>query len=922
MTRKQPLYALVALLIGVTAAASQVPEPSSGEPSGVPCGSCVRVAARPADWVPDEGGTLVLVLRPEDVIGAADPAVEGARTILLQPAAGANTDEVSFQVRRALADLRGANPRAALGVIGGRALVDALLARELAAYADLVVFEEGGAARPGEIKRTHPGLAVWTTVRLESFERLFDATAERSAGVDATLVWPPLSDPTPELLTDLRTFADLFPDNQVPIPDFPARCEPVEACRVTAYERADTLSATVVIRRTGEGRASVVLSAPRAEMFAIASHVGASSEVSDSLLPLAPVLADASGTIRLWLPLTGVSHLIARLPPAQERVAETVSVVGARTLAVEEIVARHQSVAARQSRSVRRLITRAQTTVTFEVPAFPAPVTIQADTTIFQGDGPTELAQSRLTVNGVAFAASRTGVPRLPLIEPERVASPPLAITLDRAYRYRLEGRGRVAGRDAYVVAFRPADPSRTLFAGRAWIDAEQFALLRVDAVQTNLRGPITSSQQIEEFAPHAAGGETFWLLSRSEIRQVYQGAGITTPIHRLMVVRQHEVNPPDLASRRQQAYSSPAVMLRETPEGLRYLRRAENDQAPAAVREVAGRATRIRTLAGGVLIDPNISHPLPFAGLNYTDFDFLRTGTQLNAFYAGSYGQFAFNAPSIAGTRWQLTGSGFGILAHYNDRSFRAGRERYDENLRQRPAHLRAGVVRPLTARTTARAEYLFDYVALEPGSSTAATFVAPPDQVVHAAQLTLETQRAGWRLDAWWNPARRTGWREWGRAGSDDFRDGHGDFQRFGVNAYRPWMLSQRLLARVEAAWMSGRDLDRFSRYAFGSFDNRLRGYPSASIRYDRGAVLRTALAWQTGARLRIDGFADAAWVRDPGLAERARAYPGIGAALEAPGPWSLLFGAEWGYGIKGLNTDGSRGTHVVRLTAYKVF
>ncbi len=42
----------------------------------------------------------------------------------------------------------------------------------------------------------------------------------------------------------------------------------------------------------------------------------------------------------------------------------------------------------------------------------------------------------------------------------------------------------------------------------------------------------------------------------------------------------------------------------------------------------------------------------------------------------------------------------------------------------------------------------------------------------------------------------------------------------------------------------------------------------------------------------------------------------------ALEAPGPFGLLLGAEWGYGIRGLNADGRRGTHVIKLTAYKVF
>ena len=119
-----------------------------------------------------------------------------------------------------------------------------------------------------------------------------------------------------------------------------------------------------------------------------------------------------------------------------------------------------------------------------------------------------------------------------------------------------------------------------------------------------------------------------------------------------------------------------------------------------------------------------------------------------------------------------------------------------------------------------------------------------------------------------------------------------------------------------------MGGRDLDRFSRYSFGTFDNRLHGYPAALIRYDRGAVLRSALGWSAARALRIDGFLDTAQVRDPGFGSRSRNYTGFGAALEAPAPFHMLAAVEWGYGIRGINANGTTGTHVVRVTAYKVF
>ena len=87
-----------------------------------------------------------------------------------------------------------------------------------------------------------------------------------------------------------------------------------------------------------------------------------------------------------------------------------------------------------------------------------------------------------------------------------------------------------------------------------------------------------------------------------------------------------------------------------------------------------------------------------------------------------------------------------------------------------------------------------------------------------------------------------------------------------------------------------MGGEDLDRFSRYSFGTFDNRLRGYPSAS--------------------------------HDPGFGRGLRNYTGAGAAVEAPLPFGTLLAVEWGYGFRGVNGNGTLGTQVLRISGYKVF
>jgi hypothetical protein len=166
------------------------------------------------------------------------------------------------------------------------------------------------------------------------------------------------------------------------------------------------------------------------------------------------------------------------------------------------------------------------------------------------------------------------------------------------------------------------------------------------------------------------------------------------------------------------------------------------------------------------------------------------------------------------------------------------------------------------------------------------------------------------------------RVGWRRWGVPGSSEDATLQPSFQRFGMNVLRTAALSPRVTGRIDGSIVGGRNMDRFSRISFGTFDNRLHGYPSALIRYDEGAVLRSALSWTAARAVRVDGFADAAAVHDPGFGRGLRGYTGFGAALECPAPFGTLVAAEWGYGVQGIDTDGRRGTHVVRITGYKVF
>ena len=168
-----------------------------------------------------------------------------------------------------------------------------------------------------------------------------------------------------------------------------------------------------------------------------------------------------------------------------------------------------------------------------------------------------------------------------------------------------------------------------------------------------------------------------------------------------------------------------------------------------------------------------------------------------------------AFSVPSILKSRWQLAGRAFGIASSYNDRSFRGGREIYDEAIRQRPAHASVWVLRPVTSRISVRAGYDLDYTRLRAAPETSAAFVVPADQSSTARGSRSKGSAAAGRDRSGGTPrVEPAGAR--GEAAAD-YEPDHATFQRFGVAVAKSTVLSPRVVARVEAQWMDGQDLDR---------------------------------------------------------------------------------------------------------------
>jgi hypothetical protein len=100
------------------------------------------------------------------------------------------------------------------------------------------------------------------------------------------------------------------------------------------------------------------------------------------------------------------------------------------------------------------------------------------------------------------------------------------------------------------------------------------------------------------------------------------------------------------------------------------------------------------------------------------------------------------------------------------------------------------------------------------------------------------------------------------------------------------------------LNGAYYGGRDLDRFSAYQFGFYDdNRIHGVPSTGVRFGELAMFRGAYSFNVFDQYRLDLFIDQAIGRDHRLTSDWQAVTGVGLGGNMRGPMNTLLRGEVG-------------------------
>jgi len=514
-------------------------------------------------------------------------------------------------------------------------------------------------------------------------------------------------------------------------------------------------------------------------------------------------------------------------------------------------------------------------------------------------------------VGGVKWRSKK--LPKVPLIQPEKVASLPTEIRFTKDYDYRLRGSAIIDGRDCWVIDFQPIEPvpGRSLYRGTVWVDREIYARVRSRALQVGLEGSVLAAEETRLYAPLDRSGlrtdwttESFVLPVRTSGQQTLSVLSITLPVEVESEIFDIRINGENFDRNRTAALESDATMLRDTDEGLRYLKK---DDAGERYVETEFDSSRL-FLLGGVFWDESVDFPLPLAGVNYLDLDFKGTGTQLDVFFAGAILNAGYSDPSLFGSRFIGGANLNGLFFKITDRLYRDGVVVPEEDVKSRSASGDLFIGRPLGDFLSIDLNYGLQQSNYSRAEDTAVDFVLPQDTLIHSIRSSVEYNRSGYRLRLAGDINNRSNWVFWGLPGNHEYDPDQKEFLRWQAIFAKTWWLPNFRRVGLTVEHLDGANLDRFSGYDFSLFGNAaVAGYPSGLVRAERANGVHLSYGINFLEQIRFDAAVDAVWASNQTTGLDNELLAGIGVEGTMTLPWQLIMNFEAGYALAGPGKGG---------------
>jgi hypothetical protein len=599
---------------------------------------------------------------------------------------------------------------------------------------------------------------------------------------------------------------------------------------------------------------------------------------------------------------------------------EEIEVGGDRQMPVEEILRRLQAFEDDQDRRLRHY--QAKRTFSLRFQGQQGSIDVSYSGQFFFRDGAFDWVWSEFHIAGVKWRSRK--MPKVPLIQPEKVASLPTDIKFSKFYEFRLRGTDVVDGRDCWVLDFKPieAAPGRSLFQGTVWVDREIYTHVRTRAVQVGLEGEVLSNEEIYHFSPVDENGkpapwssESFVLPLRISGQQVFSLLNATVPVevdNRFTDIR---INADDFEANRDAALASDATMVRDTEEGLRYLPKNKEGERVVETKYDSSRLF----LVGGVFWDASVDYPLPAIGVNYLDFDFKNTGAQVNVFFAGAFLSANIADPDFLGSRWNAGANLNGVFFKGRDELYRDGEVVPEEEVKRRSANFGLSLGRPLGKFLSLEMGYRGRYRAYYRSDNTADDFVLPQSTLTHVLQTSLDYNRSGYRVTLAGDLNRRANWEFWGLPGNTEYSPDQQQYERWQINVAKTWWFSRFHKIGLVLEYLDSADTDRFSGYDFGIFgDSTVGGYPSGLVQAEEAVGAHLNGGINIFEIIRATAGIDAVWASNEATGLDNELLAGISVGGTVTLPWQLVMNFDAGYALTGPG----KGDVAVRIFLLKLF
>ncbi len=467
-------------------------------------------------------------------------------------------------------------------------------------------------------------------------------------------------------------------------------------------------------------------------------------------------------------------------------------------------------------------------------------------------DKPYDWVWKEFHINGVKWKGKK--VPKIPLLQPEKVNVLPMDLLLSEEYVYSYVKQTKLNGYSVYVIKFKPKKEyqSKSTYYGTLWIDKNNYFIRKEHLIQINLKGEVLSN--IETRFYKQVGEDPEMLLPlKVKGHQVFSTVGKVTSVEKEVIINQVKLNPPDFSERRDKAYKTDFQMVRDTNKGMRYLVKDKKSKKRRVEWET--KKSQLLWVMGGYF-DSSRSYPLPIIGVNYMNFNLGGKGRQVNVMFGGVVLTANYSDPSLFGSKIDLGANMSAIALPFNNSIYRNNKKAKSETVKKWPFFFKVNFGFPLGPYLKSSSTLFVHYNHFSNSKYTSDKFTIPQSTFTYGFKSRLIANFKGYKLLLLGSIARRGKWNFWGFPNNKSYDQSQQSFYRWRFTVSKNFFLSGFRKFQFMMGYYDGINLDRFSAYKFGFFNEvKMRGFMSGVVQATRAYLLKLSYGYSIGKVFRLE-------------------------------------------------------------------